>query len=225
MGWLDIFKSRKTIPSPFIGEYEKLFPVKIFKGTSLSNLDFLVLDTETTGLNTRSDYIISFGSVRVNGYTIKINTVKEYYLKPKKLGRDAIKIHGLIKSEGALSLENFMKEALQEIGNLILVAHHAGFDRAMLEKAGKPFGLSKLHNVFLDTMELAIRLEIGRNYNPHLLNMADFSLDSLCRRYHIPLDDRHTASGDAFLTAQLLLKLLKIAESKGIKTFGDLIGR
>lgn len=225
MGWLDIFKSKKTVPSPFIGEYEKLFPVKMAKETFLTNVDFLVLDTETTGLDTRSDYIVSFGSVRVSGFTIKINTVKEYYLKPKKLGREAIKIHGLIKSELPLSLENFMKEVLQEIGNLPLVAHHAGFDRAMLEKAGKPFGLSKLHNLFLDTADLAIRLEIGRNYNPQLVNPADYSLDSLCNRYHIPLDDRHTASGDAFLTAQLLLKLLKIAESKGIKTFGDLMQR
>ena len=225
MGWLDLFKKKNTNPFAFVQEYEKLFLTKMPKGTALSQMEFLVLDTETTGLNTRSDFIISFGSVRVSGYTIKINTVKEYYLKHKKLGREAIKIHGLIKSEGTLSLENFIKEVLQEIGTLTLVAHHAGFDKAMLEKAGKSFGLSKLHNPFLDTMDLAIRLEIGRKYNPHLLNMTDFSLDSLCKRYHIPLDDRHTASGDAFLTAQLLLKLLKIAESKGIQTFGDLMQR
>lgn len=223
MGWLDFLKRKQTTPYPFVQEYEKLFPAKISKEIFLSKLDFVVLDTETTGLNTRSDFIVSFGSVRVSGYSIKINTVKELYLKPKKLGRETIKIHGLIKSEGPLPLENFMKEVLQEIGNLTLVAHHAGFDKAMLEKAGKPFGLSKLHNSFLDTMELAIRLEIGRNYNPHLVNMEDFSLDSLCKRYHIPLDDRHTASGDAFLTAQLLLKMLKIAERKGIQTFGDLM--
>jgi DNA polymerase-3 subunit epsilon len=223
MGWLDFLKRKQTIPFSFVQEYEKLFPAKISKGMSFSQLDFVVLDTETTGLNTSSDFIISFGSVRVSGYTIKIKKAKELYLKPKKLGREAIKIHGLIKSEGPLPLENFIKEVLQEIGNLPLVAHHAGFDKAMLEKAGKPFGLTKLRNFFLDTMDLAIRLEIGRNYNPHLVNLADYSLDSLCKRYHIALDDRHTASGDAFLTAQLLLKLLKVAERKGIKTFGDLM--
>jgi DNA polymerase-3 subunit epsilon len=53
--------------------------------------------------------------------------------------------------------------------------------------------------------------------------MGTYSLDELCIRYGIEMDDRHTAAGDAFLTAQLFLKLLKLAEKKGIRNFKDLL--
>lgn len=66
-------------------------------------------------------------------------------------------------------------------------------------------------------------MEVGKFYNPHAIASQDYSLDKLCERYGISLDDRHTAAGDALLTAQLLIKLLKVADKKGIKTFGDLM--
>lgn len=225
MGWFDFLKKEKIIPSPFVLDYESLIREKIPKERSISELEFTVLDTETTGLNTRADYIISFGSVKVKGYSIKIKTAKEFFLKFKKKDKEAIKVHEIIKADNVIALEEFVKIFLKEVGNSIVVAHHAGFDVAMLERAGRSFGLKKLQNPILDTFYLAIRLEVGINFNPRLVNRADYSLDSLCDRYHIPLDDRHTAPGDAFLTAQLLVKLLKIAERKGIKTFGDLMGR
>lgn len=225
MGWFDFIKKEKIIPSSFVLDYETLFNEKTLKDRPVSGLDFTVLDTEITGLNIRTDYIISFGSVRVQSYSIKINTVKEYYLKLKKQGKEAIKVHEIIKADGFITLEEFVDKFLHEIGNSIVVAHHAGFDVAMLERAGRSFGLKKLQNPILDILYLAIRLEIGKNSNPRLANMADYSLDSLCERYNIPLNDRHAASGDAFLTAQLLVKLLKIAEKKGIETYGDLMGR
>src|SRR5690606_19327912 len=112
---------------------------------------FTVLDTETSGLNTRTDYIISFGSVKVKGYSIKINTVKEFYLKLKKQDREAIKVHEIIKAVNFISLEEFVNIFLKEIGNSIVVAHYADFDVAMLEKAGKTYGLKKLQNPILDT--------------------------------------------------------------------------
>jgi DNA polymerase-3 subunit epsilon len=225
MGWLDFLKKEKIRPTPFVLDYKALFNEKIPKNRTIDNLSFTVLDTEKTGLNTRTDYIISFGSIRVQGYSIKVNTVNESYLKLKKQDIEAIKVHEIIKSEDFIALEDFVGIFLREIGNSIVVAHHAGFDVAMLERAVRSFGLKRLQNPILDTVNLALRVEIGKNYNPRLVNKADYSLDKLCKRYHVPLEDRHTASGDAFITAQLLVKLLKIAEKKGIKTYKDLMGR
>lgn len=224
MGWLDFFKKETVQPTHFVSEYEGLFKNKITKETPLSELTFTVLDTETTGLNIKIDEIVSYGSIQVNDYRILVNSVKEYYLKPAKQNKEAVKVHGIVKKEGFVSPFEFVEQFLAELGNTVLVAHHAGFDKAMLEKAGKPFGLKKILNPTIDTFDLAVRLELGKNYNPRMVNGLDYSLDKLCARYHIPLHDRHTASGDAFLTAQLLVKLLKIAERKGIKTYGDLMG-
>lgn len=225
MGWFGLFQKKTVQPTAFVLDYENLFKEKIAKDTPLCDLTFTVLDTETTGLNSKADEIVSYGSIRVTGNRILVNSVREYYLKPTKQNKEAVKIHGIVKREGFVSPHDFVKQFLTEIGNTVLVAHHAGFDKAMLEKAGKPFGLKKILNPFLDTFDLAVRLEIGRNYHPRMINELDYSLDKLCERYKIPLDDRHTAAGDALLAAQLLLKLLKLAETKGISTYGDLMRR
>ena len=225
MGWLDIFKKQTFQNEAFVASYEALFQEKIPKATPIADLTFTVLDTETTGLNRKTDEIVSYGSIQVRGFRIFVNSVKEYYLNPGKQNKEAIKIHGIIKKDGFISQRGFIERFLDEIGATVLVAHHAGFDKAMLEKAGKPYGLKRILNPTIDTYELAVRLEIGKNYNPRMVNGLDYSLDKLCERYQIPLDDRHTASGDAFLTAQLLLKLLKKADKAGIKTYGDLLSR
>jgi len=224
MAWFDFITKKKNSPR-FVREYEDLLKTKTPKVRPIRQLEFTVLDTETTGFNIKSDYIVAYGSVKVQGYTIKINSAKEYYLQLKKQEREAIKVHGIIKAGEYTSLEDFIKNFLKEIGGSVLVAHHASFDIAMLEKAGSAVGLNKLKNPVLDTAGLAIRLELGPHYNLRQIKNSDYSLDSLCMRYGIALDDRHTAAGDAFLTAQLLLKLLKIAERKGIGTFGDLMSR
>lgn len=225
MGWLDIFRKQTLQQEPFVAAYEALFQEKIPKATPIADLTFTVLDTETTGLNRRRDELVSYGSIQVKGFRVFVSSVKEYYLKPTRQNHEAIKVHGIIKKDGFISPQEFVKRFLSEIGTTVLVAHHAGFDKAMLEKVGKPFGLTRILNPTIDTYDLAVRLEIGKNYNPRMVNGLDYSLDKLCDRYQIPLDDRHTAAGDAFLTAQLLLKLLKKADRAGIKTYGDLISK
>ena len=222
MGWLDFF-TRKNIPkAPFVLKYESLDQHHIPAMRTVDRLQFIVLDTETTGLNPKEDYILSFGAVKLKGYTIQIQTAQEMYLKAQALKNDAIKVHGIIPKGDFTSLPNFAEKVLSYIGTDIIVGHHIGFDLAMIEKAMKPFGLRNIQNPIIDTLDLAIRLEKGPNFDTQLAR-GEYSLDQLCTRYGIEVDDRHTAAGDAFLTAQLFLKLLKIAEKKGIKTYGDLM--
>jgi DNA polymerase-3 subunit epsilon len=52
---------------------------------------------------------------------------------------------------------------------------------------------------------------------------SDFSLDALLRRFEIEPHDRHTAAGDAFLTAQVFQRLLVRAERQGVSTLRDLL--
>jgi DNA polymerase-3 subunit epsilon len=46
--------------------------------------------------------------------------------------------------------------------------------------------------------------------------ITGFELDDLCRRFDITMHDRHTASGDAFLTAQVFLRLHRLAVRAGL---------
>jgi DNA polymerase-3 subunit epsilon len=223
MGWFDFFKKNKVSKTRFVEEYEQLFEKKTPSIRPLDQLTFIVLDTETTGLNPKKDYILSFGAIKIKEYKIKVNSAWEIYLDSPLSNKESIQIHEILYHDQAFPLKEFAKEFLTYIGSDILVGHHLGFDIAMLEKALRPFGLKKLKNPVIDTLALSMRLEKGPNYDPALGNPGEYALDSLCDRYGIPLDDRHTAAGDAFLTAQLLMRLLKIADQKGISNFGTLI--
>lgn len=222
MSWLEIMGFKKAPQADFVKHYESLFNVPIPNIRSINRLPFTVLDTETTGLDPRKDYILSFGAIKMTGYKVHINTTIEKYLSSPIKNKESVKVHGIISGSQASPLPVFASEFLNYVGTDIIVGHHIGFDIAMLEKALKPFGLSKIKNPILDTLDLAIRIEQGPQFGEQPIS-PDYSLDQLCKRYKIPLDDRHTAAGDAFITAQLLLKLLKVAEKKGINTFGKLL--
>lgn len=223
MKWKSFFGIH-SLPTPgYIKAYEQTLLKKIPKGKPIRELDFLVIDTETTGLEIKKDYVLSYGSVIVNNNSIRVSQSKEFYLQPKKRSKEAVKVHGLVQERPYVSREKLIKNFLADAANKIIVGHHLGFDLAMLQKVGHTLGLNKIRQPGLDTYDLAVRMEVGKIYNPYTIASQDYSLDKLCERYGISLDDRHTAAGDALLTAQLLIKLLKLADKKGIKTYGELM--
>jgi DNA polymerase III subunit epsilon len=222
MSWRTIFGKnvkKADFVEAFLLKNEKQIPAI----RSLDQLEFTVFDTETTGLSIKDDYILSFGAVKIRNQAIQIETALELYPNSPNSGEKTAPIHGLIQRENQLSIRQFAEQSLAYFGSSILVAHHIGFDAEMMQKACKPFGLERLTNPMLDTMNLAIRLELGPHADRSQVHPEYYGLDALCKRYQILAEDRHTASGDAFLTAQLLLKLLKLAAAKGIINFGQLI--
>jgi DNA polymerase-3 subunit epsilon len=223
MGFLDFFWPKDIPKAEFVKSYEELFQKKIPQLRPIFQLNFTVLDTETTGLDPKKDYILSFGAVKLQQFAIKINSSREDYLNVPVQNPKTIQVHEIIRSKNPKSLKEFAQDLLEYISADILVGHHVGFDLAMLEKSLRPFGLKKLLNPVVDTQYLAMRLEKGPHFDSAMGKPGEYSLDALCERYQISLDDRHTAAGDAFLTAQLLMKLLKLAEKKGIKDYGALM--
>lgn len=217
------FGREKVPETDFVKEYLDRNTKRIPNVRNLDLLDFVVFDTETTGLNPKEDYILSFGAVKIKGKQILINSAVEWYPHSPKSGSKTAPIHGILDQKNTQPIEEFITRVLAYFGNSILVGHHVGFDLQMLHKASKGYGLPRIINPTLDTMNLAMRLDHGPNADRQMIYSGEYSLDALCKRYAIPLEDRHTAPGDAFLTAQLALKLLKAAESKGIDSFGKLI--
>jgi DNA polymerase-3 subunit epsilon len=105
---------------------------------------------------------------------------------------------------------------LEYIKDAVLVAHHAAFDVAMINFALKRMNLPKLKNKVLDTGHVFQKTKLDNS-------KAHFSLDDLSKRFNIPQHDRHTASGDAYITAILFLKLLSILNKKDDLTLRDLL--
>lgn len=222
MSWW-LFKNKSNNVLPFVRDFIKKGEVKIPDIREISQLDFTVLDTETTGLDPQKDYILSFGAIKLSKSTLYINSSVEWYPQSPSEGMASAVIHGLVNRENQITIKDFSQQLLAYLDASIIVGHHIAFDLEMLLKILKNFGLPHFPNPVLDTMNLAIRLDHGPLADYSLLNRNNYSLDKLCERYEIPIMDRHTAAGDAFLTAQLLQKLLNVAENKGITNFGQLI--
>jgi DNA polymerase-3 subunit epsilon len=222
MNWWEFWKPR-TQKSDFTAAFLEQAKVNIPSIRAIDQLNFVVLDTETTGLDPAVDFILSFGAVKISNLTIQISTAVEWYPISPKNGKETAQIHEIVATKTPILISEFVPNLFAYLGDSILVGHHLGFDLEMLLKASRVYGLEEFPNPCVDTMNLAIRLEHGPHADRTQIKREDYTLDALCARYGIIPEDRHTAAGDAFLTAQILLKLLALAKQKGIKDFGQLM--
>lgn len=189
---------------------------KLKQAKTIETTRFIVFDTETTGLDLLTDRILSIGAIAIINNTIDVSDSIEFYLKQDEFNAKTVEIHGLLK-EGNLTkfteeitIENF----INYIGNSVLVAHHAAFDIEMINAALKRMNLPKLKNKSIDTGILYKKLE-GKKDN-------HFNLDVLCKEFNIPKHDRHTASGDAFITALAFLKIISKLKKERTVHYSDL---
>lgn len=194
--------------------------------TLLSEAEFVVFDTETTGLERRTDKVLSIGAIKVRGLQVLVSDTFECLVQQEGApSTKSAEVHGLLSSqlESGMTEQEAVEGFIDFIGNAILVGQHVAFDIAMVNQMLKRQGIKgKLRNRSVDTAHLAIRLE-RRHADSHTLKNAEYSLDALCEKYNLPTDDRHTASGDAFATALLLLKLVSLAKKRGVTTVGELV--
>jgi DNA polymerase III subunit epsilon len=194
--------------------------------TPLSEAEFVVFDTETTGLDRRTDKVLSIGAIKVRGLQVLVSDTFECLVQQEgAAATKSAEVHGLLSKqlEEGITEREAVEGFVDFIGNAILVGQHVAFDIAMINQMLKRQGIKgKLRNRSVDTAHLAIRLE-RRHADSHTLKNAEYSLDALCERFNLPTDDRHTASGDAFTTALLLLKLLSLAKKRGVTTVGELV--
>ena len=197
---LNWFK-HKNYPS-YYQDYLNHF--KTSKETDINGTRFVVFDTETTGLNPAIDKILSIGCVSVIGNVIDVAKSFEIYVKQDKFNVETVEIHGILKEGNITKIQE--KEALIQflayIKDAILVAHHAAFDIAMVNTILKRLGLPKLKNKVLDTGFLYKKTSLCKKLDKH------YSLDELCDVFNIKKHDRHTASGDAYISALIFLKII-----------------
>jgi DNA polymerase III subunit epsilon len=197
MGWF-WFQNKKSYPK-FWETYLQYFS----KSNSADKpIRYVIFDTETTGLHPGSDVILSLGAVTVVNNHILVNEALELFLKQDKFTPETVPIHGIlqegniekvVEAEAVIRFVEFIKDA-------VLVGHHIAFDVAMINQALKRLGAGKLKNEKMDTDALYRKWK-GWQDDQHT------GLDELCKVFKIPKEDRHTALGDAYITAIVFLKL------------------
>ncbi|WP_298314050.1 PolC-type DNA polymerase III [uncultured Aquimarina sp.] len=199
-------KNDKEFPAFWV-EYLAFFDKKQQK-TPIEKTRFIAFDTETTGFDYIDDRVLSIGAVAVNNTSIDVGDQLELYLEQDVFNSDTVEIHGIRKSNNldTISESEAIEIFIKYIGNSILIAHHANFDRNMINKVLQRNGLGTLKNKFLDTGVLFSKTKhlVYRSNRKHM----HYSLDELCDDLKISKSDRHTASGDAFITAIAFLKIM-----------------
>lgn len=162
---------------------------------------YVVLNTETTGLNPKNDVILSFGAIGVVSDVIKVNdTLDLVILQYKYLHDNGLSNEFLIESKQPKFTEhNAIEELLKYIGNATLVGHRIHFDIEMINEALEKMECGKLKNEALD-------IEIMHQKLYDITNKS-FSLDELIKAYKIPQSERNSSLDDAYSIALLFLKL------------------
>jgi DNA polymerase-3 subunit epsilon len=175
---------------------------------------WIMLDVETTGLDPRSDQLLAIAAVALR-FTpsqglleVSVGDSFEVVLRQDKpSAKDNILIHHIgvqAQNEGcapALALEQFRTW----VGQAPLLAFHAAFDAAMIERAFRRYKLAPLVNEWMDIEPIA-RLVGG--------NPKARALDDWLEYFGIECAVRHQAAADAFATAELLLRLWPAARKE-----------
>jgi len=188
--------------------------------TAMDDVRFVVLDSETTGLNPVVDRIVTIGAVAIQGAEIRLDDSFEALLKLSQ-NTGAVTVHGVTRDESLSGREEpeALESFLDYLKDGVIVGHHIGHDVAMLNAACERHWGFRLSNRSLDTMDLTLHLERAGAFSGRP-KIREFTLDALSDMFGVIPHDRHTASGDAFITAQVFLRLRPISARCGRNKLG-----
>jgi len=190
--------------------------------TPVSKVRFVVLDSETTGLDPQRDRLITIGAVTVEDGEIRLDDSFEALLK-LDYNRASVTVHGITRDEAREGMDEpeAVELFLDYLRDGVIVGHHIGHDIQCLNVAYERHFNMHLRNRALDTMDLTLHLNDDGAFANRPMAQG-FTLDALCEMFGIPPHDRHTAGGDAFITAQVFLRLLRAARKVGRTTLGSI---
>ncbi|MBI5108092.1 MAG: 3'-5' exonuclease [Rhodocyclales bacterium] len=181
----------------------------------LAQLSYTVFDTETTGLDpSQGDEIIQIGAVRIVNRRLLRHEAYEQLIDPQRsLPARSVKIHGITADmlAGQPPIARVLPIFRSFVADTVLVAHNAAFDMRFLELKEAGTGV-RFDRPVLDTFLLSAALF------PH---QETHRLEAIAERLGVSVMGRHTAVGDAIVTAEVFLKMLPLLAEKGIRTLGE----
>ncbi len=181
----------------------------------LSELTFTAFDTETTGLNpSQGDEIIQIGATRIlNGKLLRSESFEQLVDPQRPLAPESAKIHGITTEmlRGQPTIDKVLPAFHAFAADTVLIAHNAAFDMRFLQLKEEETGL-RFDQPVIDTLLLSAVI------HP---NQESHRLEAIAERLGLTIVGRHTALGDAIVTAEVFLKLVPLLAEKGIRTLRE----
>lgn len=179
--------------------------------TPLSDVPFVALDFETTGLDAGVDEIVSIGLVPFDIRRIRPREAKQWLLNPQQeLREESVVIHGITHSEinNAPDLDAVLGELLGALAGRVVVAHYRYIEREFLDanirrRIGEGVQFPIVDTMELEAMQYRKRWSMLRD---KLLGRKQTSirLGDSRTRYGLPHYSSHDAVVDSIATAELL---------------------
>ena len=184
-------------------------------GMPLTALAYTVFDSETTGLEpAKGDEIVSLGAVRVvNGRLLEQEAFEQLVDPRRPMSPEAAKITGIDDAmlENQPTIDKVLPAFATFCEDTVLVAHNAAFDLRFLHLKERETGV-RLTQPVLDTLLLSAVI------HPDL---PAHGLTAIAERMGVNPIGRHTALGDAIMTAEVFLRMIPLLAQQGIRTLGE----
>ena len=179
---------------------------------------FVVIDTETTGFKAYAgDEICSIALIELQGTEPTGKTYSSLVDPGRPIPPESTTIHGIRDADvkGAPLIEQILIDIADFIGESTIIGHHIGFDLRFLNRILQKELLCRLKHPWLDTMLL---------YHAASGRVGHYCLDEVAASMNIGLENRHTAIGDARITASLFNALVERLKAATIPV-GELVDK
>ncbi len=182
--------------------------------TPINSTPILALDFETTGLNAKTDQILSVGHISIESFEILLGSAYHQVICTQgALKEEAVIIHQITddaKSQGQV-VEQVIEKLLQAMAGKVILVHFARIEKNFLQHACKKlYGIAPIFPI-IDTLMIARKRLDQRTalYSPN-----DLRLFNLRESIKLPRYKAHNALSDALATAELFLAEIEMKQLK-----------
>ncbi len=190
--------------------------------TAFENIEFVALDVETTGLDPASAEMLSVGWVVLRNGRVDLGSAESHIVRPSGDVGSSAAVHGLTDTMVGQGQDRavIIARTIEALTGRVLLVHHAGLDKALLdrlcrEQFGAPLLLPVVDTLALEHQRRRRRHHVGEN---HSLRLAD-----LRESYNLPPYVAHDCLVDAIATAELLVAMVAHNDGTQKTCLGDLM--
>lgn len=213
------FAARDAPPGPYARLLGASLPSPRARFT---DVEYLSLDIETTGLDPGTAEILSIGSVLVRNNRIDLSTARSCLVRPESEVGSSASVHGLTDTLCGTGdeLGDVIAGVVEDLAGRVLVVHHAALDKTLLDRACRAAYGGALYVPVVDTLALELR---RRRRREQTAGPEAFRLGNLRSAYGLPYYAGHDCLADALATAELLLAMVAKSGAADRTTLGELV--